>query len=73
MTRAQLQKTALKLPPQERQELVEVLWKSLEDEPEPLLEWQRELLDERLDHLEKHPEEGIPWEQAMKEIWPEQK
>ena len=71
MTKADLQRTALKLPPQDRQELVEVLWRSLEVEPAPLSAWPRDLLDERLAALEQNPEEGAPWDEVEKRVWPE--
>ncbi|HUP43702.1 MAG TPA: addiction module protein [Thermoanaerobaculia bacterium] len=38
MTRDDIQRTALGLPADERRELVEVLWESLESDPEPLPE-----------------------------------
>lgn len=58
MTRDDIQRTALGLPANEWRELEEVLWESLESDPEPLPEWQRRLLDERLAALEASPEVG---------------
>jgi putative addiction module component (TIGR02574 family) len=69
MSRDEIQRTALELPPEERRELVEALWESLEGEPEPLPEWQRRLLDERLAALEANPEEGSTWDEVEKRIW----
>lgn len=69
MTRDDIRRTALALPPTERRALVEVLWESLESEPEPLPEWQRRLLDERLAALEIEPEEGSTWDEVEKRIW----
>jgi len=69
MTKTELQRSALELPPQERQELVEALWESLEAEPAPLPAWQRELLDERLAELERSPEAGTPWEEVERRVW----
>jgi putative addiction module component (TIGR02574 family) len=72
MTRSEIQRTALELPVEERQELVEVLWESLESDPGPLPDWQRQLLDERLAALEASPEEGTVWEVVEKRIWPDE-
>jgi putative addiction module component (TIGR02574 family) len=69
MTRDDIQRTALGLPANERRELVEILWESLESDPEPLPEWQRRLLDERLAALEASPEVGEPWDEVEKRIW----
>lgn len=69
MTKTELQRSALELPPQERQELVEALWESLEAEPAPLPAWQRELLDERLAEMERSPEVGTPWEDVERRVW----
>ena len=44
MTRDEIQSAALALPAAERRELVEVLWESLEQDPEPTLEGQRQLV-----------------------------
>jgi putative addiction module component (TIGR02574 family) len=72
MTRDDIQRTALGLPANERRELVEVLWESLESDPEPLPEWQRRLLDERLAAQEASPEVGEPWDEVEKRIWADQ-
>jgi len=71
MTKAEIQQQALELPTAERQELAEALWESLEAEPVQIPEWQRHLLDERLTAPEEHPEEGSPWEDVEKRVWPE--
>ena len=71
MTKVEIQRQALELSPEERQDLVEVLWRSLEREATPLPEWQRRLLDERLAALEERPEEGASWEEVEKRIWPQ--
>lgn len=70
MTKAEIQQQALELPAEERQDLVEVLWRSLEREPTPLPEWQRLLLDERLAALDELPDEGASWEDVEKRVWP---
>ena len=66
MTLIELQKTALRLPVRERQELVEALWESLEGEPVKLPMWQIEAIDARLADLERTPEEGSSWEEVEK-------
>jgi putative addiction module component (TIGR02574 family) len=71
MTKAEIQEQALELTPVERQELAVALWESLEREPAPLPEWQLRLLDERLADLERNPEDGVPWEEVEKRIWPQ--
>jgi putative addiction module component (TIGR02574 family) len=71
MTRDEIQSTVLALPPEDRRALVDVLWKSLETDPEPLPEWQRQILDERLAALEAQPDEGSPAQEVEKRVWPE--
>lgn len=70
MTKSEIHQQALELPPEEREELAAALWESLEGEPAQLPEWQRRLLDERLATLEEKPEEGAPWDEVEKRIWP---
>jgi putative addiction module component (TIGR02574 family) len=72
MTRAKLQEAALSLPAEEREELAEVLWESLGSEKEPLPDWQRRLLDQRLKAFEENPEAGSPWEEVRRRVWPTQ-
>lgn len=73
MTKAEIAQQALKLPERERFELADTLWASL-DQPtayqdsSPLPEWQRRLLDERLNT--SADEEGEDWEQVKAQIWP---
>lgn len=69
MTREEIQRAVLELPPGERRELVDVLWESLERDPEPLPAWQRRLLDERLAALEASPEEGSTWDEVEERVW----
>jgi putative addiction module component (TIGR02574 family) len=70
MTKAELQSEALQLPVEDRLELAEVLWESLEQEPaQPELPtWQREVLDERLAADDAAPEAGSPWQEVKKRI-----
>lgn len=69
MTHADLQRLALELSPGERRELVDALWESLERDPEPLPEWQRRLLDQRLAALDEAGDPGRRWEEVEREIW----
>jgi putative addiction module component (TIGR02574 family) len=73
MTRDEIQSTALALPAEERRELAEVLWKSLEVDPEPLPDWQRRLLDERMAALEAQPDEGAEWDDVERRVWADER
>ena len=73
MTKAQLQEQILELPIEERLEVAEAIWASLEASAEsPLPDWQRQLLDERIAAAEADPEAGTPRaevkEQALKSL-----
>jgi len=57
-----------KLTPEQRLQLIEELWDSLSDEDVPLTESQRAELDRLIDDLEKHPEQGIPWEEVKRRL-----
>ncbi len=69
MTKVELQRQVMALPVAERLELVEDVWCNLAPDEIPVPAWQIELIDERLDHLERHPEVGESWEQVEKQIW----
>jgi putative addiction module component (TIGR02574 family) len=73
MTRAELKKL-LELPVVEKMELAQMLWESIEPEEEAsflaLPAWQRQVLDERLADLERHPEDEQTWEEVKAELWP---
>ncbi len=73
MTKTEVQRQALQLPERERLELAEELWASIADpnaypEELPVPQWQKDLLDERLEETKDDP--GKPWEQVKAEIWP---
>jgi putative addiction module component (TIGR02574 family) len=70
MTKMELRSQALQLPVEDRLELAEALWESLEQEPvQPELPgWQREVLDERLAADEAEPDAGSPWEEVKQRI-----
>jgi putative addiction module component (TIGR02574 family) len=58
------------LPPDEKLDLIELLWESLSADPKavPLTAAQREELDRRLDEVEAGQTSGIPWEEVLKRI-----
>lgn len=62
MTKAEIQEQVMRLPAEQRLDLAEAIWSSLDD-PDglPLPGWQRELLDERIAAAEHDPETEIPW------------
>ena len=70
MTKIEIQRQVLKLPEDDRLEIAEAIWASLDraSDSVPLPQWQRELLDERLASAEH--EEGRDWEEIREEIWP---
>lgn len=73
MTKAKIVEHALTLTEQERFELANTLWASLEapnDHPTaPLPQWQQNLLDERL--VASAEEIGQTWDEVQAEIWSE--
>lgn len=58
----------VKLSPQERIELIDALWESLQEEDIPLTPEQMKELDRRLDDIEKNPGDKVTWEEAKKLI-----
>ncbi len=73
MTKTEVQRQALQLPERERLQLAEELWASIADpnaypDDLPLPQWQKDLLDKRLEETKADP--GKPWEQVKAEIWP---
>jgi putative addiction module component (TIGR02574 family) len=69
MTATELKRHALELPTEEKLDLVETLWQSLEHESAevPLYSWQEKLLAERLDEARRDPSVWISEEEVMKE------
>jgi putative addiction module component (TIGR02574 family) len=61
MTKTEIAEEALRLGAEERAELIETLSTSLLEEP--LTDWQRELLDERLHEYEQDPSSTLSWEE----------
>jgi len=73
MTKTELQRAVLELPERDRLQLAEELWASVSDpnvyaEVLQVPQWQKDLLDERLEETRDDP--GKPWEQVKAEIWP---
>ena len=62
MTKRELEEEALKLPIEDRVELMESLHLSVLDAPLP--DWQRDLLDTRLAAHERDPEGTLSWEEV---------
>jgi putative addiction module component (TIGR02574 family) len=64
----------LKLPAEERLEIAQALWDSVEPEDEvrflALPDWQRPILEERLADLDRHPDDEQPWDEIKEELWP---
>ncbi len=71
MTKTEVQKTALKLPVEERLELAESIWESVERDARelPLHDWQKSLLDERLEAAGKNPDGWLTWEQVKQRVF----
>jgi putative addiction module component (TIGR02574 family) len=64
----------LELPVDERMELAQILWESVEPEEEAsflsIPDWQRRILDERLADIERNPGDEQTWEEVKAELWP---
>ena len=70
MARTLTKEEIFELRIEERLHLIESLWDSLAPEDVPLEEWQRRLLDERLEAHERNPEAARPWDEVRDEIFP---
>jgi putative addiction module component (TIGR02574 family) len=70
MTTTELTQRVLGLPAEERRNLVETLWESLEVEVArlPLHDWQKKLLDQRLEEANRNPDVWVPSEEVEQEI-----
>ena len=69
MTKTEVHRQALELPEEERFQLAEELWASLEDPNAfqgPLPQWHKDLLDERLEESKNDPVQ--PWSEVKAEI-----
>lgn len=71
MTRAEIQKL-LDLPVDEKIELAQMLWESVEPEDEvrflAIPDWQRRILDERLADLDRNPDDEQTWDEVKAEL-----
>ena len=74
MTKADVE-DLLKLPVEERLELAQLLWESAEPKDEAAFvsipEWQRQILRERIEDLERNPHDEQPWDEVQAELWPD--
>ena len=70
MTKSQLRREALDLPVEERLELAEALWESVEAAAQqpPLPDWQRQILDERIAADDADLEAGSPWQEVKQRM-----
>jgi len=66
MTPKALRDEILRLPPQERLELLEDIWDSLTPEDIPIPDWHKEELDRRLDDPASGP--GLTWEEVRAKL-----
>ena len=75
LSKAEVKRQALELPPQERVDLVVEVWNSLQPEELPIPVWQRDLVRERLDALEAMDpvERSTPWEEVRDRVFPGRK
>lgn len=71
MTKMEVQETALKLPLEERLELAESLWLSVERSAAdlPVPDWHKSLLDERIEAAKKDPEGWLTWDEVKKRVF----
>jgi len=73
MTRQVVDKL-LQLPAEERLEIAQVLWESVEPEDEvrylSLPDWQRQIVRERLEDLHRNPGDEQHREEVKGDLWP---
>ena len=72
LTKAQVQRQALELSPEDRVDLAVEIWDSLKAKDIPVPDWQRELLRERLAALDgAGPEDrSAPWSKVRERVFP---
>jgi putative addiction module component (TIGR02574 family) len=62
----------LKLPAEERLEIAQVLWNSVDPEDEArflnLPDWQQRVLQDRLADLDRNPDDEQPWQEVREEL-----
>jgi putative addiction module component (TIGR02574 family) len=73
MTREDV-KELFKLPAEERLEIAQALWDSVDLEEEVRLlslpDRQRSILRDRLAEVDRNPEDEQPWDEVRRELWP---
>ena len=72
LTKAEVKRQALDLPPEERVDLAVELWTSLQPEDVPVPIQQGNLIRERLEALDGMDPEGrsSPWEKVRERVFP---
>ena len=68
MSKAELMREIRRLPFAERVELLEELWSEAEGERPELLDWQKELMAQRLKDAEAHPDDWVSWDEAKQRL-----
>ena len=55
---------------EEKIDYVQSLWDRIADDAEavPLQDWQKKLLDERLDDLERNAHDGVSWQELQAQL-----
>jgi len=71
MTKSQIQREVLHLSVEDRLELAEAIWESVETAPQqpPIPEWQRQILDESIAADDADPEAGSSWQEVKRRIF----
>ena len=68
MSKTELIQELRKLPLAERVEILEEVWREAENEQPGLLDWQKELLDQRLKDAESNPDDWVSWDEARQRL-----
>jgi putative addiction module component (TIGR02574 family) len=70
MTMAQVKDEALKLSAEERLALAEARWESVEKDAAdlPVHDWQKRLLDERLEDAGRRPDAWLTWDEVKERV-----
>ncbi|HEX4295772.1 MAG TPA: addiction module protein [Rhizomicrobium sp.] len=68
MTRSEILDELRKLDPEERAELIEELWESVEEDDFFLTDEQAAEIERRAAELEADPSIGIPWEEIRADL-----
>jgi putative addiction module component (TIGR02574 family) len=68
VSKAELMREIRSLPFAERVELLEELWSEAEGERPELLDWQKELLAQRLKDAETNPDDWVSWDEAKQSL-----